>query len=60
MTTATTVLPRPADSEPTDVRRYTPLARAGLIEGTRIRQWVFYRRVENRIDEVKRMIGEGL
>ena len=29
------------------------LAQAGLIEGTRIKQWTFYRRNEKRIDEVK-------
>jgi ArsR family transcriptional regulator len=32
------------------------LERAGLIRGKRIRQWVFYRRDEARIAEVKRMV----
>jgi ArsR family transcriptional regulator len=32
------------------------LERAGLIRGKRIRQWVFYRRDEARIAQVKRMI----
>ena len=30
------------------------LAQAGLIEGQRIKQWTFYRRNEQRIEEVKR------
>ncbi|WP_261808697.1 helix-turn-helix transcriptional regulator [Nonomuraea sp. C10] len=32
------------------------LERAGLIRGKRIRQWVFYRRDEERIAQLKRMI----
>jgi len=36
------------------------LERAGLIRGRRIRQWVFYRRDEERIALVKRLIEEEL
>ncbi|MEW9527819.1 ArsR/SmtB family transcription factor [Microbispora sp. NPDC049125] len=35
------------------------LERAGLIHGKRMRQWVFYRRDEARIEEVKRLLGGG-
>ena len=33
------------------------LARTGLIRGTRIKQWVFYKRDEPRIAEAKRELG---
>lgn len=36
------------------------LERAGLIRGTRIKQWVFYRRDEARIADLKRTIGEEI
>jgi len=43
-------------SQPTAGEHLKILARAGLVEGARIRQWVFYRRNEKRIDEVKRAL----
>jgi ArsR family transcriptional regulator len=33
------------------------LSQAGLIRGTKIKQWVFYRRDEERIASVKAMLG---
>ena len=36
------------------------LERAGLIRGRRIKQWVFYRRNEERITEIKRLIAGEL
>jgi DNA-binding transcriptional ArsR family regulator len=36
------------------------LSRAGLVRSTRIKQWVYYRRDEDRIAEVKRMVGDEL
>jgi DNA-binding transcriptional ArsR family regulator len=41
-------------SPPTAGEHLKVLAQAGLIEGKRIKQWVFYRRNEKRIGEVKR------
>jgi ArsR family transcriptional regulator len=32
------------------------LSRAGFIRGKKIKQWVFYRRDENRIAEAKRLL----
>ncbi len=43
-------------SQPTAGEHLKALVRAGLVEGTRIKQWTFYRRNENRIDEVKRAL----
>lgn len=43
-------------SQPTAGEHLKVLARAGLVEGKRIRQWVFYRRNEKRISEVKRAL----
>jgi DNA-binding transcriptional ArsR family regulator len=40
-------------SQPTAAEHLKILERAGLIEGKRIKQWVFYRRQQDRIDEVK-------
>lgn len=45
-------------SQPSAGEHLKILANAGLIEGTRIKQWVFYRRVERRIDEVRASLGE--
>lgn len=36
------------------------LERAGLIQGKRIKQWVFYQRDERRIAELKRTIDQEL
>jgi len=33
------------------------LSRAGLIRGTRVKQWVFYKRDEQRIADAKRELG---
>jgi len=40
-------------SQPTAAEHLKILERAGFIEGKRIKQWVFYRRRQDRIDEVK-------
>jgi ArsR family transcriptional regulator len=42
--------------QPTAGEHLKVLVQAGLVEGTRIKQWTFYRRNENRIDEVKRAL----
>jgi ArsR family transcriptional regulator len=44
-------------SQPTAAEHLKVLSRAGLIRGTKIRQWVFYRRDEDRIGEAKAMLG---
>ena len=36
------------------------LERAGLIRGKRVKQWVFYRRNEDRIAEIKELIAREL
>jgi DNA-binding transcriptional ArsR family regulator len=41
-------------SQPVAGEHLKVLARAGLVEGRRIRQWTFYRRNQQRIEEVKR------
>ena len=43
-------------SAPTASEHLKVLTRAGLIRGTRIRQWTFYRRDEARIAAVKRAL----
>ncbi len=35
------------------------LSRAGLIRGTKIKQWVFYRRDEDRIAQAKQVLSGG-
>ena len=45
-------------SQPTASDHLKILERAGLIEGKPIKQWVFYRRNEKRIREVKRSFRE--
>ena len=35
------------------------LSQAGLIRGRKIKQWVFYRRDENRIVQAKEMLSSG-
>lgn len=47
-------------SQPVAGEHLKALSRAGLIHGTRIKQWVFYRRDEDRIDEVRRTIHDEL
>ncbi|TWF82336.1 ArsR family transcriptional regulator [Pseudonocardia hierapolitana] len=44
-------------SQPTCGEHLKVLARAGLIHGTRIKQWVFYRRDEERIAEAKEQLA---
>jgi DNA-binding transcriptional ArsR family regulator len=46
-------------SQPTCGEHLKVLSRAGLIRGTKIKQWVFYRRDEDRIAEAKAMLGGG-
>ena len=43
-------------SQPTVSEHLKILAQAGLIRGKRIKQWIFYKRDEARIEEIKRMI----
>lgn len=44
-------------SQPTCGEHLKVLSRAGLVHGTKIKQWVFYRRDEERIAEAKAMLG---
>lgn len=44
-------------SQPTCGEHLRVLARAGLVHGTKIKQWVFYRRDENRIAEAKEVLS---
>jgi DNA-binding transcriptional ArsR family regulator len=46
-------------SQPTAGEHLKELAQAGLIRGTKIKQWVFYRREEKRIRQVKKALGGG-
>jgi DNA-binding transcriptional ArsR family regulator len=47
-------------SQPTLSEHMRVLVRAGLVTGKRIRQWTFYRRDEERIAAVKKMLAEQL
>lgn len=44
-------------SQPTCGEHLKVLRRAGLIRGTKFRQWVFYRRDEARIRQARRSLG---
>ncbi|MFS1299487.1 ArsR/SmtB family transcription factor [Streptosporangium longisporum] len=44
-------------SQPTCGEHLKVLGRAGLIRGTKIKQWVFYRRDEDRIAEAKELLS---
>jgi len=44
-------------SQPTCGEHLKVLSRAGLITGTKIRQWVFYRRVDDRIATAKEQLS---
>ncbi|TDD67503.1 ArsR family transcriptional regulator [Jiangella aurantiaca] len=44
-------------SQPTCGEHLKVLGRAGLIRGKKIKQWVFYQRDEERIAEVKELLG---
>jgi DNA-binding transcriptional ArsR family regulator len=46
-------------SQPTAGEHLKILERAGLIEGKRIKQWVFYKRCEDQIAEVKKRFQDG-
>lgn len=47
-------------SQPTVSEHLKILSQAGLIRGKRIKQWIFYKRDEARIREIKRMIQATL
>ena len=47
-------------SAPTASEHLRVLSQAGLIRGTRIKQWTFYKRDEKRIRAVKRAFQAGL
>jgi ArsR family transcriptional regulator len=44
-------------SQPTCGEHLKVLSRTGLVHGKKIKQWVFYRRDEERIVEAKAMLG---
>lgn len=44
-------------SQPTCGEHLKLLSRAGLVRGTKIKQWVFYRRDEDRIAEAKEALA---
>ncbi|MCP9950665.1 MULTISPECIES: ArsR/SmtB family transcription factor [Actinomadura] len=44
-------------SQPTCGEHLRVLSRAGLVHGTKIKQWVFYRRDEDRIAEAKEALS---
>src|SRR5437867_12254922 len=44
-------------SQPTCGEHLKILSRAGLIHGTKIKQWVFYRRGEERIAAARELLG---
>lgn len=46
-------------SQPTASEHLRSLTATGLLRATRIKQWTFYRRDEQRITEVKKMLHEG-
>jgi ArsR family transcriptional regulator len=47
-------------SPPTAAEHLKILAQAGLVRGKRIKQWMFYKRDETRIREVKRLVTKGI
>lgn len=46
-------------SQPTCGEHLKLLSQAGLIRSRKIKQWVFYRRDENRIAQAKEMLSSG-
>jgi DNA-binding transcriptional ArsR family regulator len=44
-------------SQPTCGEHLKVLSRAGLVRGTKIKQWVFYRRDEDRIAAAKKLLS---
>ena len=49
-----------AVAPPTAAEHLKILARAGLVRGKRIKQWMFYKRDEKRIAEVKRIVAKSI
>jgi DNA-binding transcriptional ArsR family regulator len=47
-------------SQPTASEHLKILSQAGLIQGKRIKQWIFYKRDEKGIKELKKMISANL
>jgi DNA-binding transcriptional ArsR family regulator len=47
-------------SQPTTSEHLKILVQAGLVSGTRIKQWTFYRRDEKRISTIKKRILRGI
>ncbi len=47
-------------SQPTISEHLRIMARAGLIQGKRIKQWTFYKRDEKRIKELKKLLTSKL
>ena len=47
-------------SQPTASQHLKILSQAGLIQGTRIKQWTFYRRDERAISALKQMVAKDL
>lgn len=47
-------------SQPTASEHLKILSQAGLIQGKRIKQWMFYRRNEKGIKELKKLISDKL
>lgn len=47
-------------SQPTVSEHLRVLARAGMLRGKRIKQWIFYKRVEKRIAELKELIVRSM
>jgi DNA-binding transcriptional ArsR family regulator len=45
-------------SQPTLSEHMRILTQAGLVRGKRIKQWIFYKRDESRIDAVKKAIAQ--
>ena len=44
-------------SQPTSGEHLRVLGQAGMVRGTKIKQWVYYQRDEGRITEVKAMLS---
>ena len=47
-------------SQPTASEHLRVLARAGIVRGKRIKQWIFYKRDEKRIAELKDLIVRAI
>ncbi|HZE37206.1 MAG TPA: transcriptional regulator [Stackebrandtia sp.] len=46
-------------SQPSAAEHLKLLVRVGLLRSRRIKQWTFYKRDEERIDEAKRLLSQG-